>query len=111
VFYVDVAYVCNGFHVFSVVFVSYSDACFICLLLYVASVASGCFKSRLGVAHGMHMENRRVHERSLCRRRPSGTVQASDVQATWAPRGRVKQGRNGLQLWASGRPGASSTII
>jgi hypothetical protein len=27
--------------------------CFICLLLHVASVASGYFKSRLGVAHGM----------------------------------------------------------
>ena len=40
------------------VFASVSDACFKCfmyLLLCVTIVASGCFKSRLGVAHGMRM--------------------------------------------------------
>ena len=38
---------CNGFQVFSCVFCK----CFICLLLYIASVASGCFKSKSSVAH------------------------------------------------------------
>ena len=50
-FYPYVAYVCNDFQVFLDVFVSVLDACFIyfsCLLLYVAGVVSGCFKSRLG---------------------------------------------------------------
>jgi len=45
---------CNDFQVFSGVFASISDAClkwFICLQMYVASVASECFKSRSGVAH------------------------------------------------------------
>jgi hypothetical protein len=54
VFYVDVAYVCNNFQVLSGIFASVSDACFkcfICLQMYDASVASGCFKSILGVAH------------------------------------------------------------
>jgi hypothetical protein len=40
----------NGFKCFSGVFASVLDAyfkCFICLHTYVASVASGCFKSRL----------------------------------------------------------------
>jgi hypothetical protein len=51
VFYMDVAYVCNGFQVFSYVFAIVSDTCFkcfICLQMYVASVASRCFKSRSG---------------------------------------------------------------
>jgi hypothetical protein len=42
------------FKCFSGVFASVSDACFKCLiylLLYVATVASGYFKSRSGVAH------------------------------------------------------------
>ena len=46
------------FKSFSGVFVSVSDArlkCFICLILYVATVASECFKSRSGVAHGMRV--------------------------------------------------------
>ena len=66
-FYLDVAYVSHiclqvflpgccicfamTFQVFLGVFASVSNACFkcfICLLLYVASVASGCFKSRSG---------------------------------------------------------------
>jgi hypothetical protein len=49
----DVVYVCNSLSVFSGVFVSILDACFkyfICLHTYVASVASGYFKSRSGVA-------------------------------------------------------------
>jgi hypothetical protein len=54
VFYLDVAYVWNGFKCFSCVFASISYACFkcfICLQTYVAIVASGCFKSRSDVAH------------------------------------------------------------
>jgi hypothetical protein len=31
--------------------------CFICLLLYVTTVASRCFKSRSGVAHGINVES------------------------------------------------------
>jgi hypothetical protein len=53
VFYLDVAYVLQWFQVFLGVFISVSDVCFkyfICLQTYVVSVASGCFKSRLGVA-------------------------------------------------------------
>jgi hypothetical protein len=53
VFYLNVAYVYNDFKCFSIVFISVPDACFkcfICLHIYVASVASGCFKNRPGVA-------------------------------------------------------------
>ena len=58
VFHVYVVYVCNGFQVFSGVFASVSYDCFKCfiyLLLYVVTVASGCFSSRSGVAHGMRV--------------------------------------------------------
>jgi hypothetical protein len=50
-------------------FLSVSDIyfkCFIYLLLYIVSVVSGYFKSRSGVAHGMHVESMRGRERSLC---------------------------------------------
>jgi hypothetical protein len=58
VFYLDVAYVCNGFQVFSNAFASISDAYLKCFFfLYVATVAFECFKSRSGVAHGMRVEN------------------------------------------------------
>ena len=46
------------FKCFSDVFASVSDACFKCfiyLLLYVVTVASGCLSSRSGVAHGMRV--------------------------------------------------------
>jgi hypothetical protein len=46
------------FSIFSDVLASVSDACFKCfncLLLYVVTVASGCFKRRLGVAHRMYV--------------------------------------------------------
>ena len=51
VFYLDVAYVCNGFRAFSGFFASVSEVCkcFICLQTYIATVASGCFKSKSGV--------------------------------------------------------------
>ena len=47
VFYLDVAYVYNGFKCFSCVFAGVSDTClkcFICFQTYIAIVASGCFK-------------------------------------------------------------------
>jgi hypothetical protein len=52
VFYQDVAYVLQWF-------ASVSDTCFkcfICLQTYITT-ASGCFKSRSGVAHGMRMRS------------------------------------------------------
>jgi hypothetical protein len=58
VFHLDVAYVYNCFKCFSDVFISVSGAyfkCFIYFFLYVATIASGCFKSRLGVAHGIRV--------------------------------------------------------
>ena len=54
IFHLDVAYVWNGFQVFSRVFASVSDACFkcfICLQMLVANILSKCFKSRSGIAH------------------------------------------------------------
>jgi hypothetical protein len=44
-FYLNVAYVCNDFQVFFRCFRSMFQV-FICLLLYVTSVVSGCYKSR-----------------------------------------------------------------
>jgi hypothetical protein len=46
------------FKCFSIVFVSVLDACFTCftcILLYVVTVISGCFKSRSGITHGIHV--------------------------------------------------------
>jgi len=78
VFHLDVAYVCNGFQMFSDVFASVSDACFksfIYLLLYVATVAFGCFKSRSGVAHGMCVGSSWLCERCPGQRGPAvGTL-------------------------------------
>jgi hypothetical protein len=57
-FHLDAADVCNDFQVFSCVFASISDDCFKCfiyLLLYVVTIASGCFKCRSCVAHGMRV--------------------------------------------------------
>jgi hypothetical protein len=56
IFYLDIAYVCNGFQVFFICFISVSETCFkgfICLQTYVVSVASKCFKSKSGRA--LHM--------------------------------------------------------
>ena len=70
---------------FSRVFASVSHTCFKCfiyLLLYVASIASGCFKSGSGVAHGMSWEARGAR---AC---PAWAHDAGDVQVlrdpTWA---------------------------
>jgi hypothetical protein len=46
------------FKCFSSVFASVSDVCFkcfICLFFYVATITSGCFKSRSDVTHRMHV--------------------------------------------------------
>jgi hypothetical protein len=80
-------YVCECFictlHMFAMVFKCFSgtfasvlDACFkcfICLLLYVVIVASGCFKSRSSVAHRMCVgSSRRRGRRSGWRGRHPG---------------------------------------
>ena len=60
VFHLHAAYVYNGFSMFLGIFASVLDICFKCfidLLLYVATVAYVCFKSRSGVAHGMRVES------------------------------------------------------
>ena len=58
VLYLDVAYVCIGFQMF----LRHFRKCFRRLFqvfhlsfLYIATIASRCFKSRLGVAHGMRV--------------------------------------------------------
>ena len=54
VFYLDVAYVCNGLQVFSCVFAIVLDSCFKCFIdlqTYIASVASGYFKSKSCIAY------------------------------------------------------------
>jgi hypothetical protein len=74
VFYLDIAYVCNGFQVFLCVFSSVLDVCFkyfICLLLYVASVVSRCFKSRSGIVHRIRVGSERGASRPCTR---SGNV-------------------------------------
>ena len=72
-FHVFYTYVCKCFiwmlHMFAIVFKYFSGVlasvsnayfkCFICLLLYVATAASGCFKSRSGVTHEMRVESGR----------------------------------------------------
>jgi hypothetical protein len=58
VFHLDVAYFTMICNCFSSVFASVLNVCFkcfICLLLYVATVASRCFKGRLGVARRMRV--------------------------------------------------------
>ena len=55
-FILDITYVCNDFQVYSGVFANALDTrfkCFIWLPLYVASVASKCFKSRTGAPNSM----------------------------------------------------------
>jgi hypothetical protein len=52
------------FHIFRC-FLNVLEVCFKCFIYlqtYIASVVSECFKSRSGVAHGMHVE--RGHEQS-----------------------------------------------
>ena len=92
VFYLDVVYVCNYFQLFLQVFqmhVSNVSSVF----FYVTSVASGCFKSRSGVAHWIRVGSRRGRERSPRERRSGDTGPAwaqvmqersSNVWVTWA---------------------------
>jgi hypothetical protein len=90
VFYLYIAYVWNGFHVFSGVFAHVSDACFICFiyhLLYVANVVSGCFISRPCVAHWMRV---RTEKREGC-----DGPRAGDVQVVRPLHGRAKHKRMG----------------
>jgi hypothetical protein len=112
VFYLDVAYVCDGFQVcfrrFSQVFqmlVSSVSSFLFCMLqlvsgcvLYVTTVVSGCFKSRSGVAHVIRMGSGWRRGRCLGWREPTadalarscvGTIQTlepgSDVRALASP--------------------------
>jgi hypothetical protein len=74
--------------VFQVFFASVLEACFkcsICLQRNVASVAFRYFKSRSGVAHGMHVGSGRESELS-----PHAIRQRGDVRAAWAPHEHVK---------------------
>ena len=60
VFHLDVAYVCNGFHVFFMCFCKCFRRMFQVFHLssfYVATVANGCLKSKLGVAYEMSVES------------------------------------------------------
>jgi hypothetical protein len=72
VFYLDFTYVCNDFQLFLQVFQMHASNV-LSVFLYVASVAYECFKNRSGVAHEMHMESGRGHERSPCGRHSGGT--------------------------------------
>jgi hypothetical protein len=87
---------CNGFQV---CFVSVSDTCFkylIYLQTYIASVASGCFKSRSGVAHVVMWPTYRSLLLLLgrCRGSPCGLLRPADASAAcihrwrWGGRGR-----------------------
>ena len=70
VFYPDVAYVCIGFQMFFRRFHKYLRRlfkCFICLLLYVAVIACGCFKSRSDIAQMMRVGSGRRRRRCLGR--------------------------------------------
>ena len=109
VFYLDVMYVCNDFQVFLSVFASFSNACFMCFichLLYVTSVASGCFKSRSGIAHEMRVVRSATGPRAA--RAHETRAWAGDVWVARPPCGRVKRGC-GYELQLR-RPGASSAV-
>jgi hypothetical protein len=106
VFYLDFVYICNGFQVFfRCFFASVSEAyfkCFTCLRAYVASVVSGCFKSRSGVAHRMRVENERGE--SGPRTQSGGT---GNVRAVRAPCGCTKR-RHERGPWSAGVRGKRS---
>ena len=82
VFYLDV---CNSFQLFLQVFQMHVSSVSSVFFLYVASVASECFKSRSGVAHVICVESERGHEQSSRGRRLGG------VGPAWA---RVTQARS-----------------
>jgi hypothetical protein len=64
VFHLNVAYVCNGFQMFSDVFVRISDA-FKCFISSFCMLHLDVSKSRLDVAHRMRVGSGRRHERHL----------------------------------------------
>jgi hypothetical protein len=112
------------FKCFSGVFVTVLDACFnyfICLQTYIASVASGCFKSRLGVANVMRMGSGRggewsLHERAVGARNSGvGGGMLVPVGTCWHGRGVLVRAANELARatyhptdgYLNGRPGTS----
>jgi hypothetical protein len=107
VFYLDVAYVWNGFKCFSCVFSSISYACFkcfICLQTYVVIVASGYFKSRSGVAH-VAMRVRNGGGMSGLRKWTGGADphgHAKRRRGAWCASARAKTKCNvGIRMWMS----------
>jgi hypothetical protein len=66
--------------------------CFIYLYTYAASVVSGCFKSRSGVAHGIRLESRRGRERPSCVRMKTGVGILARAQSVGTRRGNESHG-------------------
>ena len=112
------------FKCFSCIFASVSYACFkcfICLQIYIASVASGCFKSRSGVAHvAMCMRSEGVASGPHAWSSGIGPAWACETQARtracWRERGRASAWETkcsaGVQTRRlSGRPSTSTTDI
>jgi hypothetical protein len=58
------------FKYFSSVFAIVSYACFKCLIYFFCMIASGCFKSRLSVVHGLRVESGWRHGQCSGRRGP-----------------------------------------
>ena len=90
-------------NVFSGIFVSVSHVCykcFICLLLYVATVASGCFKSRSDIAHGMRVGSGRRRGRRP--RRHGRRARRRGTTTGALPREPDALGARSLPVW-SGR--------
>jgi hypothetical protein len=116
VFYLDVAYVCNGFQVFFMCNVSNACfKCFICLETYVSNAASERFESISGVTHVATGPTFCSHQLQLLGRRRAGTnggggtsgprawsSGAGDVRAARAPCGRAKR-RRGKGVLARGQ--------
>jgi hypothetical protein len=101
VFYLDIVYVCNCFQMFLQLFQMHVQV-FRLFFLYVASVASECFKNRLGVIHGIHVGSwRRCGTCDVRRRRaPRGCemqARVSNVRLTrahaWTRENELQQGR------------------
>jgi hypothetical protein len=81
------------FKCISGVFASVSDTCFkycIYFILYVANIASGCFKSRLGVIHVMRVGSGR------------GRARFGDTSDVWSGTGPLLE-RSCISLMLMGR--------
>jgi hypothetical protein len=72
------------FKYFSGFFLQVFQTGFICLLLYVATVVSGCFKSRLSVAHEIHVGSGWRRGRCLRQHRPAARALARKPDALGA---------------------------